>query len=178
MLVIGNNPNLMALLGLQIHPSFVKNMIILNMSSYNQYYPQVGVLPPPNINFLDQDTFDMQYYQYLFSNSAVFAEFMKVIIPLYKGYNVYLIIGQDQNSELIAESFAKIILARYGYKSEFVNDPEDFLFLDETESLFSIEGLAMLDADKDQYSINQVQNIFNNGGGDIDIKNAIAGGLL
>lgn len=128
---------------------------ILNLSSLNERFPRVAIMPPPNTILSDEYSFDKVYFDYIMNNDYIFLEFMKIIMPLYYGYDVYIEVTQGGNFDYITESLIRIIQQRYGYNSYIVNDPEDILMIGTEvvpEGEFSIQGLAMLDADKERYS--------------------------
>lgn len=130
-------------------------LVILNLSSLVEGYDKVALMPPYNIDFLNDDTFDMEYMNYIFNNDTVFLELMKIIIPLYTGQDVFIIVNRsDDNLDVITESLLNIIRQRYGYRSYIINDIlYDIEYLDNIIDMgdFSINGLSCLDQDKIRY---------------------------
>lgn len=151
MLIFGNSNNVIYLNG----NIDMNHIVILNLSSMNEKFPGVALMPPPNTILSDNDSFDKVYFEYIMCNDNVFLEFMKIIMPLYYGYDVYIEVTQGGNFDYITESLIKIIQQRYGYNSYIVNEPEDILMIGTEiipEGEFSIQGLSMLDIDKERYS--------------------------
>lgn len=136
----------------------INNFNVYNLSGLVEGYQRLFNLIPPDmasVDFMDENVFDSQYYNYIFNNDTVFFDFMQVIMDLYYGENVFILVTQDDGYfDKITESLLRIIYTRYGYVSYTLNDPEDFtddmLISDQTG--FSIPGLQCLDVDKDRYS--------------------------
>lgn len=151
MLIFGNKDNIIYLKD----NIDINRLSILNLSSMSEDFERVAIIPPLNINVQESDRFDSEYFNYIFSNDTIFLEFMKIIMALYYGYDVYIIVTQEPSYDYITESLAKLIQCRYGYNSYIVNDPEDILMIGTDiipEGEFSLPGLAMLDADKERYT--------------------------
>ena len=128
---------------------------ILNLSSLNERFPRVALMPPPNLHFMNDEIFDENYFYYIFNNDLVFMELMKIIIPLYHGNNVCLLVTQNEVFDKITESLLKLIQQRYGYNGIVINEAEDLLMFDTLvyeDGEFSLPGLAMLDIDKERFS--------------------------
>lgn len=128
---------------------------ILNLSSLNERFPRVALMPPPNLHFMNDEIFDENYFYYIFNNDLVFMELMKIIIQLYHGNNVCLLVTQNEVFDKITESLLKLIQQRYGYNGIVINEAEDLLMFDTPvyeDGEFSLPGLAMLDIDKERFS--------------------------
>lgn len=134
-------------------------MIILNLTGLVEGYQRVNLVPQSGyqLDFTDDNNFDIEYYQYIFSNQQPFIELMKIIMPLYEGNDVFLLVSRGVDSfDKFTESLIKIIEARYGYTGVMIlNDPSDYpdtfdraKIMDE----FSIPGLNCLDQDKEKYT--------------------------
>lgn len=129
--------------------------IILNLSSLNEAFPRVALMPPPDLHFMNDEVFDQNYFNYIFNNDLVFLELMKIIIPLYYGQNICLLVTQNEIFDKITESLLKLIQQRYGYNGIIINEAEDLLMLDTPvyeDGEFSLGGLAMLGLDKERYT--------------------------
>lgn len=139
------------------------NIEILNLSSFNENYPRVALMPPPDLFCIGDDELDIGFFNYIFGNDYIFMELMKIIMPLYFGRDICILVTENETLDKITESILKIIQSRYGYNSTIVNTEEDILDLyntyDTEDYSFSLEGLAMLDIDKEKYSyITAIQN--------------------
>lgn len=139
-----------------------KQFKIYNLSGLVEGYQSLRLIPQDvqlSSIMMDDNSFVEQYMSYIFNNDTVFIEFMKVIMDLYLGDNVFILNTFGNNVlgenvfERIAESLIKIIDLRYGYKSYIINEPEDLLedydYLDSSTE-FQIYGLANLDIDKER----------------------------
>lgn len=133
-------------------------MIILNLTGLVEGYQRVNLVPQTSyqLDFTDDNNFDIQYYQYIFSNQQPFMELMKIIMPIYEGNDVFLLVSRGIDSfDKFTESLIKIIEARYGYTGVMLlNDPSDYPDIFERAKIveeFSISGLNCLDQDKNNY---------------------------
>ena len=73
---------------------------------------------------------------------------------IYYGRSVYLIISNDNWSELLIESLLKLIQQRYRYNAVLINSDEDYIY---AKNNFNIDfapgyGLYNLDQDKERFS--------------------------
>lgn len=130
-------------------PNTNKAMLIYNLSSMKEGFERVNILPPSNISYNEEKGFDMNYASYLMSDEAFFEFFGKVIMPIYDGYDVYIVVTRNGMFDAIEESLQKFIQQRYGINSYIVNSIDDYIMEDITS--FSIQGLYNLDIDKDRY---------------------------
>ena len=139
-----------------IIPHLPNDYIIYNLSSYNESYSRIYLMPQGDLAsyYNDEKTFDLCYAQSILNDDFCFSELMKIIIPIYEGKNICL---------LISESLMKFITGRYGIIPYIVAEESD---LDNIiESDFSINGLYNLDMDKERFSrLYAMQNIDENGG--------------
>lgn len=124
--------------------------IIFNLSSLREGYDRISLLPQSSLKY-DIKEFDLEYYNYIMNNDNVFFELMKVITPLYNGQNVFLLIGEGEVYDFVAESLQKMIQQRYGINSYFINDKEDYEDIKDKTN-FSIQGLYNFDIDKEKYT--------------------------
>ena len=141
MLLLGNT---------SVIPYLSNDYIIYNLSSYNEMYNRIYLLPPQElaVHYNDEKTFDLLYAQTIINDNFCFMELMKVIIPLYEGKNVLLLISESL--ENVTESLMKFIQGRYGIISYIVENESDLETLKESD--FSINGLYNLDIDKERFS--------------------------
>ena len=74
---------------------------ILNFCSLNEMYPRLRLLPPFDFRFTSGNPetmeyeFDMKYAQWLLSDPNAFIDFMQIIYNMYLGYDVFLLISED-----------------------------------------------------------------------------------
>lgn len=123
--------------------------IVLNLSSLVEGYPRVHLVPSVITAYNDDKQFDIDYANYIFSNDAVFMEFMKIIYPLYSGNDVFLLVSRNENThDIITESLCKLIQQRYGYNYQLLNSESDINYYDDSD--FSFYGLQTLDLDKER----------------------------
>lgn len=129
-----------------------ENLLVYNLTSYIEGFERIDILPPFDIPYIDRN-FDICYFNYIFNNDNIFTEFMKIIMALYYGFDVYILVSKDEGQmyDSISESIQKIIQQRYGILSNEINDIEDWDYLEESE--FTIQGLYNLDCDKQRYSL-------------------------
>ena len=133
---------------------------VYNLSSYMQA-EQLNLLPPFVMEY-DEYTFDMNYYNYIFSNDLVFMELMKVMMDIYSGIDVCILIHDDDTHWFVAESLQKVIQERYGVISYIFKDMNDLDFKLNTNSCnFTQEGILTFDNDKMRY----LQLVVNQNGG-------------
>ena len=133
---------------------------IINLSSPLEGVQRINIMPPYYLKFNINDTnnFDIQYLDYIFSNDTIFYEFMdKLIIPIYLGWNVYVInSNSDEIFDYISESIQKILQQRYGLLVNNVSEYEDYDYIEETS--FSLQGVYNLQIDKERYSMLYAEN--------------------
>lgn len=125
---------------------------VLNFTSFNQYYKFWPLIPPNNILPISRDeyNFDVAYMNYIMGNDIMFIEFFQVIILLYRGIDVYVIISDEDWSQMLMESLLKMIQQRYGYNATRVNNIDDVLYSDPGE--FNTEyGIINYDNDLERF---------------------------
>lgn len=129
-----------------------KKATILNFSSMVERYDMLRLLPPDNLGAVNEYDFDIRYANLILGSEGYFMEFMRIIMPLYMGNDVYICILRTENpwSEMIMESLLKLIQQRYGYNAARIDSFEDIVASD--QSGFSPYGLINLDNDKDRYA--------------------------
>ncbi len=110
-----------------------KDTVIYNLSSLNESYPRLYLLPPNELGQIYDFQFDLNYANWIIYTDPIFVEFMKIISNLYNGYNVYIIVSSEDWSVNIIDILMKLIQERYGVVGVQVNDYEDYLCGNETE---------------------------------------------
>lgn len=128
---------------------------IFNFSSLKEGFSKLNLIQACNqIPYsIESKEFDIEFAKLLLEDNY-FIDLMKIIIPIYYGKNIFLLIDNNSNYSIVAESLQKFIQERYGLLSYIIYDAQDFLdiynrAIDETE--FSINGLYNLDIDKNRY---------------------------
>lgn len=132
----------------------INDMVVYNLTSMNEKYPRVAILPP-RIHCYENE-FEGFLYNYIFSNDEVFFEWMdKIIMPLYLNTTVVLTVSENSLFNFVTESIESIILKRYGYISHILNEPDDVFFLGEkmdNGGEFGILGIGNMYNDKERYT--------------------------
>lgn len=128
----------------------MNNIKIYNFSSLREGFPRLNLMPPHNLGANTEYEFDVKYMNYIFANDIVFMNFMTIIMDLYNGFSVYLLISEDDWSQLLIDSLMKLIQQRYGVNGVMVNSLEDFQFA--KDDTFEDYGILNLDQDKERYS--------------------------
>lgn len=133
-------------------PNYLDNLVVFNLTSLVEGVEKVNLLPPQSSDYINQTNpkeFDMFYMNYIFSSDYVFMELMKIIYNLYLHNNVYILIYRNDTFDIVAESLMKLIQQRYGYHCQWLNEPSDFNYYD--DSTFSFQGVYNLDIDRERY---------------------------
>lgn len=139
-----------------------RNMVILNLSGLTEGYQRVNLIPQKDsrLDFMDDNNFDLMYFNYIFSNNFTFSELMKIILNLYQGKTVFLLVTRNEWFDRITESLMKVIQQRYGCTYMVLNDPADMISQIEENSIdegFSITGLSCLDQDMQRFEYDAVR---------------------
>jgi len=130
-------------------PDAIEKFIILNLSSLVEGFQRVHLVPSIQAEYFNDKEFDLAYANYIFSNDLVFMELMKIIYPLYNGADIFLLVSRNENTyDIVTESLCKLIQQRYGYNYQLLNNKDDINYYD--DSNFSLNGLAVLDMDKER----------------------------
>ena len=132
----------------------VSSFKVYNLTGMVEGFDSIQALIPPNeLGRFDSYEFDVNYYNYIIQNNAMFVTFFRIIQSLYIGQNVYIISDEADWCENLIESILKIIQQRYGYNGYCVKNNEDIMFaIQRDNSTFdSTYGLANLDQDKLRY---------------------------
>jgi hypothetical protein len=61
-------------------------------------------------------------------------------------------VTRNELFDIFTESIQKFILERYGYTNYLVNEPFDFLSINELNDKFTVAGIYNLDLDKERYA--------------------------
>lgn len=126
--------------------------MVYNITSLNERYrnARLDLLPPNSLGANSEYDYDIKYMEWVFANDAVFMNFMKIILDLYNGLNVFLVITHEDWADMMLESLLKLIQQRYGYNSISIDNPEDIFYAEDTG--FNPEyGLINLDQDLARY---------------------------
>ena len=133
-------------------PNNLNNLVVFNLTSLVEGVEKLNLLPPPNSDYLNQTNykeFDQFYMNYIFSNDFVFMELMKIIYNLYLHNHVYILVYQSDTFDIVTESLMKLIQQRYGYHCQWLNEPSDVNYYDDSD--FSFNGIYNLDIDRERY---------------------------
>ena len=123
---------------------------VYNFSSLREGFPRLNLMPPRTLGANTEYEFDVKYMQYVIGTDIVFMNFMTIILDIYNGFNVYLLVSEDDWSRLLIDSLMKLIQQRYGINGILVNSMEDFMYA--KDDYFSDYGILNLDQDKDRYA--------------------------
>lgn len=124
----------------------IDNLMILNLTSGNNMFPLVDLIDPICQADFDDAFNDDWYFREIFNSDHYFMELMKIMEPLYEGKNVYLIINEIEEIQLLNEMVTHLITSRYGYPVQHINSILDFDEMD--DSTFSFCGIQNMDADR------------------------------
>lgn len=111
---------------------------------------------PINI-YIEGVEFDKKYADLIMSDMRYFIDLIKIMLPLYEGYNVILMVYHDYYRDNLMEALIKFISIRYGYRSFIINDIEDLDTISEPK--FSPYGLMQLDTDIKAYEEMRIRGI-------------------
>ena len=142
--------------------------VVFNFTSLIEGYNKLLLVPPNNLGANSEYEFDVRYMHYILDNDMIFISLMQIIYNLYINNNVYLIVSEDEWSEVLIESLLKLIQQRYGINATRIRSFDKqyqinaYGFFDETkmfddliyakESTFDPNyGLTNLDIDMDRY---------------------------
>lgn len=128
----------------------IPDVRVYNFSSLREGFPRLNLMPPHTLGANTEYEFDVNYANYIMSNDIIFMNFMTIVMELYYGHSVYLLISEDEWSQLLVDSLMKLIQQRYGINGVLVNCMEDLLYA--KEETFSDVGIFNLDTDKERYT--------------------------
>lgn len=146
-------------------PRTLNNLLVFNFTSLYENIARWNILPPPDMVAPDEVTWDRMYMDFIINNDNVFFEFFTIMYQFYLGSNIYILIDQGSSDfiDSMNECLIKIIQQRYGINTFILNDPDDFLEIDESMCNMNIYGVALFDQDKARYTRMAVQR-------DLDMK--------
>ena len=129
-----------------------ENIKIYNLTSLSERYAncRLPIMPPHDLGSSSEYEFDIKYMNWILNIDNNFIVFMTIILDLYNGIDVFLVISEDQWSEVITESLLKLIQQRYGIIAIQINSMEDLIYAND-DSDFTDYGIINLDADKERY---------------------------
>ena len=126
--------------------------MVYNITSLNERYrnARLDLLPPNSLGANSEYDYDIKYMEWVFSNDAIFVNFMKIILDIYNGLNVFLIITHEDWSDMMVESLLKLIQQRYGINSVNITTYEDIRYAEDS-GFDPTYGLINLDQDLSRY---------------------------
>lgn len=127
--------------------SIKNNVYIVNLSSSNLKIKSSSLFYVPRSTF-ESVNYDIEYANYIFSNTEQRIEFLLLMHELLIGNDVLIMIGTFPGMYEMAESLLKLIQSRYGYNGYFISDIIDLENLDMYNSNFSVTGLQLFDQEK------------------------------
>lgn len=140
--------------------------IVYNFSGLIESIPNLNLMPPNKLGAIDEYSFDLAYFHWIFDNDIIFMRLMNIILPLYAGKNVYLVVSDEGFFNdwgiTLRESLLKLIQQRYGINGVNINSFEDRIYA--TDDDFTDYGVINLDNDLDRYRYLYESNRINCGG--------------
>lgn len=128
------------------------NIHFYNFTSLNEkFINKLNLVPPNNLGANSEYVFDVKYMNWILSNDINFINFMRIIIDLYDGIDVFLVISNDNWSETLIESLLKLIQQRYGISAVRINEYNDIYYAEDSDFNEGY-GLFNLDNDKERYT--------------------------
>lgn len=128
----------------------IPNTKVYNFSSLKEGFVRLNLLPPHTLGSNSEYEFDVNYMNYILGNDLIFMNFMVIILEIYNGNNVYLLVSNDEWSQLLIDSLMKLIQQRYGINGVQVETMEDFYYA--KDDSFADYGIINLDQDKERYT--------------------------
>ena len=127
------------------------NTVYFNISSLAERYASIrlALLPPNSLGANTEYDYDIKYMQWIFGNNSVFMQFMNIMSALYNGADVFLIVTDENWSNITVESLLKLIQQRYGINAVLINTMEDLQYAE--DSIFEPYGIINLDQDLERY---------------------------
>lgn len=137
--------------------SFTKQIFVFNLMSFDVRFPKVDALIPDpsrisNEVFLkdDSEEFEKEYFGYLDRAEPAFITIMNFMAKEYQDGSNLIIFETIANSpfcDSVVSSLIKYLYTRYGIKPCIIQDPEDIENLKIENSVFSPQGLMLMDYD-------------------------------
>ena len=136
-------------------PEFaVDELLIYNYTRPLMGFTQINLLQPPQLEYTFDNTFDIEYYNYLINCDDAFMQLMLLIMAEYHNKNVYLLVSEGNGYDYINDSLMKLIQVRYGIVVQYINDIEDYNELRQDSDIsFSVFGMENLIQDKERYAL-------------------------
>ncbi len=132
--------------------------VIFNFTSYIEGYRRLPLLPPNNLGAVNEYHFDCLYMQYIISDDMRFSILFSLVSLLHQGTDVYLIISEDDWSEVLIESLLKLIQQRYGYNAIRINCFDDIVYSQDSVDFIPAYGVINYDADLTRYESILIRN--------------------
>lgn len=126
-----------------------EDAVVFNLNSNISGFQPIYLMPPREM-LMSSHEFDQQYISLILSNDVYFMEFMKMIILLKDGKDVYILIYNEESTfNPISETLFKFIQQRYGYDYQEVHSIYDYDPYD--TSGFTTPGILQFDNDFNRY---------------------------
>lgn len=122
------------------------NLVIFNISSLNEQFPRLYLIPPMELGRNNDYQFDMNYANWIMYNDPVFIQLMSIMSNVYNGFDVFITISEEDWSEDMIDSLMKFIQERYGVVGAHVTSIEDYYCISDVEF---IEGMGLLNIQTD-----------------------------
>ena len=105
------------------------NTKIYNLTSLAERYApyRIPIVPPNSLGSINEYEFDINYMHWIIDNDINFSTFMTMIIDLYNGIDIFIVVSEDDWSQMITESLLKLIQQRYGIIGVYINNVDDLL---------------------------------------------------
>ena len=129
------------------------NTKICNLTSLAERYAKfrLPLVPPNSLGSSSEYEFDVNYMHWILDYDSNFMIFMnEIIVPLYAGTDIFLVVSEDDWSQIISESLLKLIQQRYGVIALCVHDPDDLIYAEDA-SFAEGYGIFNLDSDVERY---------------------------
>ena len=107
------------------------NMEVYNLTSLYEGYYRLKLIPPFSIFDTGGNDMDIAYVNWLFSTDFAFYDLMNVLDRVHMGKHVCILTMEDYKYDMIVESLEKFISNRYGIIPNYVNDYDDFNYLED-----------------------------------------------
>lgn len=124
------------------------NTKIYNLTSLAERYApyRIPIVPPNSLGSINEYEFDINYMHWIIDNDINFSTFMTMIIDLYNGIDIFIVVSEDDWSQMITESLLKLIQQRYGIIGACINNIDDLL---SAEDIGFAEGYGIYNLDND-----------------------------
>ena len=124
------------------------NTKIYNLTSLAERYApfRIPLVPPNSLGSSSEYEFDLHYMSWILDNDIQFITFMSIIVDLYNGIDIFIVVSEDEWSEIITESLMKLIQQRYGIIAVNIKEIDDLFYA--ADSGFA-EGYGMYNLDTD-----------------------------